>query len=102
VQKGDSLPSYQELIISYQMHAFPLGQTTEYRALMNSSPASFGSFFSPEQALPAVGCDRLVGFNAPKAGVLVTQIAEASNQQPLVGGRPGFVDFFSWIPTRQR
>ena len=41
MQKGDSLPSYQVLIISRQIRAFPLVQVTEYRALINSSPASF-------------------------------------------------------------
>ena len=44
-----------------------------------------GGLLGAQQDLPAIGSDGLMGLDAPKAGVLVPQVAETGDQQPFVG-----------------
>ena len=63
-------------------------------------PSRFRRFLGAQQQFARIGGYRLVGFNAPEAGILVPQVPEAGDQQPfergsapgkiLAAGVPGF------------
>ncbi len=54
--------------------------------MQHTEPVRFHQLLGLQQHLAAVGGDGFVGLDAAEAGVLVSQVAEAGHQQPLVGG----------------
>jgi len=59
-----------------------------------------GCLLGKQQAFPAPGSHLLVGFNPPKAGILVTQISKTGHQQPLVRRHPGLEQFTAQVAGR--
>ncbi len=53
----------------------------------------FGGFLGTQQRFTAVGGHRFVGFDATESGILIAQVAEASDQQPFMCSLP--------VPDRQ-
>ena len=70
--------------------------------VQNGEPELLGGLLGLQQRLAPVGGDRLVGLDAPEARVLVAQVAEAGDQQPLVGRGVGLVAPAARVPGRQQ
>ncbi len=60
--------------------------------MKHAEAARLDDLLGTQQHLAPVGRHRLVRLDAPEAGVLVAQIAEAGHQQPLVGGVAALVN----------
>ncbi len=57
-----------------------------------------GSFLGTQERLTSIRSHGFVSLDLPKAGVLVTEIAEAGDQQPFVRGGSRLVKLVAGIP----
>src|SRR5687768_7065482 len=69
--------------------------------MKDRKPQLLSGFLGTHECFPSIGSHGFVGFDAPEARVLISEISEAGDQQPLLSGRPGFICLTPAVPWVQ-
>ncbi len=101
LQTGASPNAFQESVVLGRLDTGFVNPQPVNVQVQHLETLRFHQFLGAQQRFPAIGVHRLVGFDPAEAGVLVSEVAEAGDQQPFVGGVAPLVALALGVARRQ-